>query len=134
MNNEMQNIVKLWFDKAQNDWATVKILMQNESYPHDIVCYHCQQYVEKLLKGLLTAYEIEFPKTHDLRRLIQLAQILPQLASLADRADELTNYAIQSRYPDPFVSISQEQVREAIAAARSFADVIEPVIFRNDQR
>jgi HEPN domain-containing protein len=128
MNDELREVVKLWLEKAQNDWSTVRILMDREAYLNDIVCFHCQQYVEKLLKGFLTACEIEFPKTHDLRRLIQLSPKMPQLSVLYEKADELTLYGVQSRYPDPFSSISKEQVEEAAAAARAFADILEPAL------
>ena len=103
----------MWIEKARNDWATVQVLIKSEYYLNDIVCFHCQQYVEKLLKAYLTASEIEFPKTHDLRRLIQLADGLPDLLLLAEKADELTNYGVQSRYPDPFSSISKDSVDDA---------------------
>jgi len=77
MNDELRLIVRLWLEKAQNDWAAVKVLAESECCLNDVVCFHCQQYVEKLLKAFLTADEIEFPKTHDLRRLIQLSGKLP---------------------------------------------------------
>jgi HEPN domain-containing protein len=43
--------VKEWLGKANNDWSVVKILLASDSSPMDIVCFHCQQYVEKMLKG-----------------------------------------------------------------------------------
>jgi HEPN domain-containing protein len=128
MNSELRQIVHQWMGKARDDWATVTILIQSEYCPNDIVCFHCQQYVEKLLKGFLTACEVEFPKTHDLRRLIQLCVNLPALSSLSEKADELTNYGVQSRYPDAFSSTTKKQVKVTVAAARSFADLLEPVI------
>lgn len=83
MNNDLREIVLQWIEKARDDWATVEILMQSDYYPKDVVCFHCQQYVEKLLKAFLTAHEIEFPKTHDLRRLIQLSDQLPGIVLIA---------------------------------------------------
>jgi len=38
----------------------------------EIVGFHCQQAVEKYLKVLLTFYQIEFPKTHEIERLLAL--------------------------------------------------------------
>jgi HEPN domain-containing protein len=34
--------------------------------------FHCQQAVQKFLKALLTYYQVEFPKTHDIERLLTL--------------------------------------------------------------
>ena len=39
----------------------------------EIVGFHCQQTVEKYLKVLLTFYQVEFPKTHEIERLLALA-------------------------------------------------------------
>ncbi len=73
MNEINREAVRQWRVKAQSDWDAVEILTSSKRCPTDTVCFHCQQFVEKLLKALLTRHDIEAPKTHDLRRLIQLA-------------------------------------------------------------
>ena len=128
MNDDLRGIVLLWIEKAREDWTTVEILMKNEYYPKDVVCFHCQQYVEKLLKAYLTACNIEAPKTHDLRRLIQLSVDLPELSDLLESADELTEYGVQSRYPDLSHSIDQNQLEQAVETTGSFAALLEPAI------
>jgi hypothetical protein len=44
--------------------------------PHDAeieaVAVHSQQAVQKALKALLVWYQVEFPKTHDIKRLLDL--------------------------------------------------------------
>jgi len=80
MNNDIRQLVQLWIEKAKEDWGTVEILRESEYCPKGVICFHCQQYAEKLLKALLTASGIEFPKTHDLRRLIQLCEKCPGLS------------------------------------------------------
>jgi len=47
---------------------------------------------------------------------------------LCEKADELTEYGVQGRYPSPFSSITEEEVEEAKLVARSFADLLEPVL------
>ena len=37
-----------------------------------MVCFHCQQSVEKYLKARLEEAAISFPKTHDLENLLML--------------------------------------------------------------
>jgi HEPN domain-containing protein len=39
-----------------------------------IAAYHRQQSAEKLIKGMLVAAGVHFPKTHDLRALTDLAE------------------------------------------------------------
>lgn len=127
MNEQTRQAVKQWKAKAQSDWKTVQILKADRNYPADTVCFHCQQFVEKLLKALLTAHEIETPRTHDLRRLIQLAQpFAPQLSKLADAADALTVHGVESRYPDDFRQIDDEEMNEAIDLAGKLGDILLP--------
>ena len=48
----------------------------------EIVGFHCQQTVEKYLKVLLTFYQIEFPKTHEIWRLLALvSSVNPEAAN-----------------------------------------------------
>lgn len=101
MNDDLRDTVRQWIAKADEDWWVVQVMTAQPSYPASLVCYHCQQYVEKLLKALLTAHGIESPRSHDLRRLIEMTSpYVSELAILSDRADLLTSYAAQSRYPD----------------------------------
>jgi HEPN domain-containing protein len=100
MNEQTREAVLQWRANAQSDWDAVEILIASKKCPTDTVCFHCQQFIEKLLKALLTKHDIEAPKTHDLRRLIQLAQpFAPELSLLADVSDELTIHGVETRYP-----------------------------------
>ena len=93
MNDETREAARQWRTKAQSDRAAVEILTASDRCPPDTVCFHCQQSVEKLLKALLSLNGIETPRTHDLRRLIRLAEpFAPDLAQLVDAADTLTPY------------------------------------------
>ena len=95
MNEQTREAVRQWRAKAQSDWDAVEILTASKRCPAETVCFHCQQFVEKLLKALLTGHGIEAPKTHDLRRLIQLAKpFTPEISLLADAADELTVHGV----------------------------------------
>lgn len=73
MNDQTREAVRQWREKAQSDWTAVEILLASERCPAETVCFHCQQFVEKLLKAFLTSHGIETPKTHDLRRSISRA-------------------------------------------------------------
>ena len=85
----------------------------------------CQQYVEKLLKAILTMHAIEAPRTHDVRRLVQLAiPAVPELAGLEDSADLLTEHAVAMRYPDEWREIDAEEVQAMVVAAEQFAAVL----------
>jgi HEPN domain-containing protein len=54
-----------WLRKARNDVVTARHTLELPAGPTDTVCFHARQAVEKVLKGLLTAREIAFPRTHN---------------------------------------------------------------------
>lgn len=62
MSDETDEAVRQWRTKARSDWTTVEILLGSERCPADTVCFHCQQFVEKLLKALLTRHGVEAPR------------------------------------------------------------------------
>lgn len=71
--------------------------------PYEIICYHCQQAVEKMIKGIIIAVEIPggMPKSHDLSFLLNLVKnriSVPE--KIYDYADELTPYGVAIRYPN----------------------------------
>ena len=62
-----------WVRKAENDLVNaVHTLKLGADGPTDTVCFHAQQCIEKYLKALLVLRAIDFPKTHDLEKLVSL--------------------------------------------------------------
>lgn len=78
---EIRRLVAQWIRKADLDFITVVRLSAEEPF-RDIAAFHAQQAVEKYLKALLTRHQIEFPKTHEIRRLLEL--LSPVEMELAD--------------------------------------------------
>jgi HEPN domain-containing protein len=127
MNDDTLELVRQWKAKAQNDWTAVEILSTSKQCPVDTVCFHCQQFVEKLLKALLTYHNIEAPKTHDLRRLIQLAEpFVPELSQLSDLSDKLTVRGVDTRYPGDWYPVTSEEMNEVIEISRKFSNILLP--------
>jgi HEPN domain-containing protein len=127
MKDPIREAVKQWLIKAESDRSTVEILMASEHCPTEAVCFHCQQYAEKLLKAFLTLNGIEAPKTHDLRRLIQLAlPFEPKLAELADDSDDLTVHGVQSRYPGDFWRVEKAEMQRLYELSEKFATILLP--------
>jgi len=130
MNGEdVREAVRRWLKRAESDWTALTILRDHPDAPQETICFHCQQYVEKLLKAFLTLHGIEAPKTHDLRRLIQLAAPkAAELSELLDPADLLTDHAVESRYPDDWREIESEETEEMISLAERFAAILLPLL------
>ena len=86
---------------------------------HDGVCFHCQQCVEKYLKGLLEDLALPVPKTHTLVLLLAvLVPQYPELKSFRRGLVFLTPFAVETRYPG-----DDATKRQAIAALRWAAKV-----------
>jgi len=117
-NDKTMAVVREWAAKAENDLKSAAHLLKMEDCPTDTVCFHAQQCVEKYLKALLVAKELDFPKTHDLGELIVLvpARIRPRLDD--KERDRLTDYATVTRYPGDYEPISVAEARQAVKIAR----------------
>jgi HEPN domain-containing protein len=127
MSDQTREAIKQWLAKAESDWTTIEILMASARCPAETVCFHCQQYVEKLLKAFLTLEGIEAPKTHDLRRLIQLASPSePKLMELTEESDALTVHGVQSRYPGDFWLVETAEMNRLYELSKKFADILLP--------
>ena len=97
--DEIRRLVAEWIGKADLDFRTV-VRLSAEGEFRDIVAFHAQQAAEKYLKALLTRHQIEFPKTHVIRRLLILLQpIDPALVQALDEASWLSPFGTEIRYP-----------------------------------
>lgn len=99
----MQNekLVIKWVDSAQMDYLTAIHLYEN-MYPKplEIIGYHAEQAVEKLLKAMLSSYGHKLLKTHDLGL---LAETLQEFTEISEKdleiCERLTPFGVKFRYP-----------------------------------
>ena len=116
---------KKWIDKAEHDIIAAKHTVSlAEAGLTDIICFHCQQCAEKYLKALLVLNEVHFPKTHDLRTLLELAQRHCRLELKLSDVVPLNRYTIEGRYPGDWEPISKEEALNAIKLASSVRDSV----------
>lgn len=59
-----------WLRKAEHDRLAIHSILEADKIPWDVVCFHCQQAAEKLMKGLLVYHGIQPTRTHDLVALL----------------------------------------------------------------
>lgn len=121
--------------KADHDLRMAEIGIENEA-PLDAVAFHLQQCAEKLIKAFLNWKEIQYPKTHSLGALLDLA-VRPEADLEAFRTALLgmTSYAVEMRYDDELypsdieISTALQNVKELRAKILSFlppANAVEP--------
>ncbi|MBI5251050.1 MAG: HEPN domain-containing protein [Desulfomonile tiedjei] len=87
---------------AKVDLKAIRNMPDPEAFEDSVFGFHAQQAVEKALKAWLTLRGIPYPKTHDLRLLLNLLEGTAQedcqrFESLVD----LTDFAVQFRYDFP---------------------------------
>jgi len=120
-----RKLVGLWIDKAAQDLRAAELLMQQDPplpYP---VCFHCQQASEKHLKAYLTHHQVEFPKTHNISELLDLAATVDEeLARQLMPAAILTPYGGEARYPGDLPAPSQADSEEALLLASQVANAV----------
>jgi len=61
-----------FLQRADADLAAVRAMESLSEVPDEIVGFHGQQAAEKLLKAVLAAHRIDFPRTHSIRFLLDL--------------------------------------------------------------
>ncbi|MEW5691662.1 MAG: HEPN domain-containing protein [Candidatus Hydrogenedentota bacterium] len=108
-----------WIMKAESDLKTGKDEFATVSPATDAVCFHMQQCVEKYLKAFIIFNKKEIRKTHDITELIELCTAIePDFNNLYQiKADRLTEYAIELRYPSEILFPSLDESRQAIEIA-----------------
>lgn len=93
-------LVRAWLVRARHDLEAARKLAAGHDPLLDTAIYHCQQAVEKTLKGFLVWHDQRFPKTHDIEVLLKLAMTFePRLPSAIADPDRMTEYATAFRYP-----------------------------------
>ncbi len=93
--------VERWLAVAERDQRTVLACLADNPPLLESAAFHCQQAVEKLLKGFLVLARKRSRKTHSLWELGALAQAsFPDIAELVAAANNWTDWAVAYRYPE----------------------------------
>jgi len=104
-----------WVEKAEADYRAATGL-DSADLP-DVVCFHCQQCVEKYLKAALVNLGIPTRKTHNLTVLNDLVTGEdPRFRELQEHLDFLNPFSVLSRYPGLRVTV--DDARRALDVAR----------------
>ena len=107
-----------WLRHAWSDLELARTEPNSRILLEDL-CFHAQQAAEKALKAVLISKSIPFPKTHNIRTLLDL---LPQDINPPIEVKEtasLTDYAVLSRYPGDLEPVTEEEYRKALRLAET---------------
>ncbi|MBI5711279.1 MAG: HEPN domain-containing protein [Candidatus Eisenbacteria bacterium] len=111
----MNDTTREWFTKAEADFRTAQREMRATDDPNlDAVCFHAQQCVEKLMKGLLLQHGEVPPRTHDLIELAKLVRArCPAWSAPVEDLRFLVRAGVAYRYPGE--SADRTDAEEALA-------------------
>jgi HEPN domain-containing protein len=122
---EIRRKVAEWLAYADEDLRFARGGMNlpgQEGPPHRLIAYHSQQCAEKYLKAYLLCREVDFPYTHNISTLLELCSDYADWPTSLREAEELTEYAITTRYPGESTEVTAHDARRAIELAERVRD------------
>jgi len=115
-----------WIEIADGDYDLAKRVFESQWPKQSIrICFHCQQAIEKYLKGYLVYNDEEIVKTHILNYLIDICiKYDESFKTLRDMCTYLTPFAVQVRYPDAAFDVTDAEAKKALDYAKAIIDFI----------
>lgn len=114
--------------KALQDELVLAKLLSDRDVDDDTLGFHAQQAAEKMLKAVLASRGVDYPKTHNLRVLIELlAQTGIRLPEALSEITRLTQFGTTFRYDNFEPAPHGERVKwlESVRGLRAF---LEPLL------
>ena len=123
-----KSIVKEWIKYANNDLEAAVHLLTLHPLKLEIICYLCQQSVEKMLKAFWL-YSDEFPpKTHDLELLRgKCEKFDSSFKEITAECIRLNDYSSQPRYPFN-LEITEQDMQMAIKDSKRIGEFVKSLI------
>jgi HEPN domain-containing protein len=132
LDDALREWVARWVRLAEGDLAMARLGLASDGFDvFELVGFHAQQAVEKLVKAFLARRAVEFGDVHDIDTLQRLvARVDGSLAAKLDPAAALTRYAVGTRYPGRYARVTREQAEAAVHIADSIRAEILPLLRR----
>lgn len=118
------NAVEKWLSFAKDDIRTAEIILPEGIF--NMVCFHCQQAVEKSLKAFLRHRSKKIPYIHILEELCERCmEIDPAFSQIMDDCIALDIFYQPTRYPEapagtlPEGTPTKEQSEETLQKAKN---------------
>ncbi|HYU21158.1 MAG TPA: HEPN domain-containing protein [Chloroflexota bacterium] len=113
-----------WLAYADLDLDAAEHTASTGHLAPQIGCYHAQQAVEKALKAILILLQIRFPFTHDLDELRDLIPVGWDLKQQHPDLSELSQWAVEARYPGNWRDAAEADAHNAAAQARTVVESV----------
>lgn len=115
----MSGVSSEWLRLALQDYDTAKFLYTCRwPRPVEIICFHCEQAVEKLLKWVLVEHGVEPMRTHAVEDLcLRVTDIVPGFKNYLYACASLTPFGVQARYPSS-IQLDEDSAAGALDACQ----------------
>jgi HEPN domain-containing protein len=121
-----------WIERADADLHVAERMAAEAALSlrvREIVGFHCQQAAEKYLKALLTRFQIDFPRTHDIHALLGFVdRINPRWTVAMRDADWLSPFGAAVRYPGAAPEMLPGDEAKALDLARTVKAVVSSIL------
>ncbi len=108
---ELKKQIEYWKKASELDLQSAIDIFESGKNFH-FCLFLCHLSIEKVLKALVVKYTSDFsPKSHNLLRLTELAQIECENDTLT-LLEELSQFQLSTRYPDELFSIHKLATKE----------------------
>lgn len=114
-------------NKASEDEALLDEILDSERISDEIIGFHAQQAIEKLLKAVLSEFGVAYRKIHDLEKLLNLlADNEIEVPDYIKELDVLSPYAVEFRYDilpsEAELPFDRVATRELVRKVRKWAE------------
>ena len=123
--NNFKKLAEEWFLKAEDDLLSAKDILNDKEGAASTVCFLSQQIAEKYLKGYLVYIETEFPKIHDLDKLVELCKkINVSFNEIKEDAQSLADFYVATRYPGDYPEFMWKDAEKAFVSAEKIKNFV----------
>ena len=121
---DLNDLAARFVRKAGSDEIALAKLTDDPDVPDDLIGFHAQQGLEKLLKAALAHAGVAPPHIHDLGELVaRLADVGLSAPVSASEARALVPWAVEFRYDDVLDErLDRAAARQAVADLREWVD------------
>ncbi|GMO43748.1 MAG: hypothetical protein Pg6C_05570 [Treponemataceae bacterium] len=114
---------------ADRDLITAERIMADDDPFTNIVAFHCQQAIEKYLKGYLIEHDVPLEKIHDLVKLYGTILKIKDLGLDKDKLFLISEVYTETRYPGGIGPLpdglpSDEEAQEFVEYAKEIQTII----------
>jgi len=125
----MKKQVEDWVLLADKDLHAAELLFKDSCPLTSIIAFHCQQTIEKYLKGFLIEKDVPLIKTHDLIKLNGMIKEIKDLGIDENKLIIINKVYVDSRYPGGFGLMpdgapTNKQAKEFIEFAKEVKAII----------